>query len=158
VVRFAPRPDHRYAVRLRQAPKELGKVARFHLTVLGGRLEYAAKHGSVPFPADGAGVIAVGAVDEGGTRHRYSSCGPCPGAPKPDLAAVVPFPSVWRPQQPFSGTSAAAPQAAALAALLWSRHRDWTADRVRAELRQAAGAGGHSVETGFGVVRLPPPR
>ena len=44
---------------------------------------------------------------------EYSSCGPNSLRPKPDVVAPVPFASLWRPR-PFGGTSAAAPQAAAL--------------------------------------------
>jgi subtilisin family serine protease len=64
---------------------------------------------------------------------------------------------LWR-ERPFTGTSAAAPLAAALAALWWSRHRDWTADQVRKAMRSAArdlGPPGHDWETGYGLIHLP---
>jgi subtilisin family serine protease len=96
-------------------------------------------------------------VTEEGRRLGYSSCGPNSERPKPDLAATVPFASGWR-ERPFSGTSAAAPQAAGLAALEWGRHPDWTAARLREELRRAAadlGPAGHDFETGYGRIRLP---
>src|SRR5205807_9580880 len=102
-------------------------------------------------------VGAVGAVDARGHRQAYSSCGPNSSQTKPDLVAPVPFPSFWR-TRPFTGTSAAAPQAAALGALVWSRHPDWTALQVRATLQQAAvhaGPGRRDGETGFGQIRLP---
>jgi subtilisin family serine protease len=70
---------------------------------------------------------------------------------------MVPFPSLFR-ARPFSGTSAAAPQAAGLAALVWSRHPDWTAEQVRGALVRAAvhaGPGRHDSETGYGRVHLP---
>ena len=60
--------------------------------------------------------------------------------------------------RPFGGTSAASPQAAALAALVWSRHPDWTAEHVRGSLVRAAvhtGPGRHDSETGYGRVHLP---
>jgi hypothetical protein len=161
VVRFEPQPGHRYAVRVRGLgpEQENGRPeGRFHLTALGGRLQYATAGGSIPFPGDGGEVVAVGAVDSRGRRLGYSSCGPSGAAAKPDLAAVVPFPSVWRPEQPFAGTSAAAPQAAALAALVWSAHPGWTARQVREALAGAAAVGGkpgHSSETGHGALRLP---
>src|SRR5262249_43146347 len=120
-------------------------------------LDCATARGSIPFPGDGPEVIAVGAVDADGRRLAYSSCGPNSRQPKPDVVAPVPFPSVWRPK-PFSGTSAAAPQAAALAGLWWSRHPDWTANQVRAALRTSArdlGRPGHDFETGYGLVMLP---
>ena len=114
--------------------------------------------GSIAFPADGPEVIAVGAVDADGRRAPYSSCGPNSPRPKPDLVAVVPFPSQARPQ-PFAGTSAAAPQAAALAAVLWSRRPEWDAARVRQTLLGSAHdllTPGHDDETGYGLIALPP--
>jgi hypothetical protein len=153
-VRFNPQPEHAYSLRVRRLH---GPAGFFHLVVLGGGLQYSTCHGSIPFPGDGPEVIAVGAVDPEGHRLAYSSCGPNSDRPKPDLVAPVPFPSLWRPK-PFSGTSAAAPQAAALATLLFARHPDWTALHVRKSLETAAedlGPRGHDWETGFGRVRLP---
>jgi hypothetical protein len=153
-VRFTPRSGHEYALRVTGARRSQGF---FHLVVLGGGLQHTTEHGSIPFPGDGPEVVAVGAVDPSGHRLAYSSCGPNSDHPKPDFVAPVPFPSTWR-AKPFSGTSAAAPQAAALAALLFARHPDWTAHQVRKALEAAAedlGPPGHDWETGFGCVRLP---
>jgi subtilisin family serine protease len=160
VVHFHPRQGHHYAVRVRQLSVTATAQTRerFHLTVLGGKIQYASKTGSIPFPGDGPEVVAVGAVDEHGSRQVYSSCGPNQSGPKPDLVATVPFPSEWRPEQAFSGTSAAAPQAAGLAALVWARHAEWTANHVRLALRASAfrQVPGHNVEKGFGLLRMPP--
>src|SRR5207248_2316037 len=123
VVRFWPQARHTYQVRVHALGEPAGE---FHLVALGGGLDCATARGSIACPADGPAVIAVRAVDAWGQRVGYSACGPNSRRPKPDLVAPVPFPSRWRPQ-PFTGTSAAAPQAAALAALWWSRHPDWTA-------------------------------
>jgi hypothetical protein len=153
VVRFDPQTGHRYSFRVHRT---LGD-APFHCVALHSGLEHTSVRGSVCFPGDGAQVLAVGAVNETGRRMAYSSCGPNSARPKPDLVAAVPFPSLWR-TRPFAGTSAAAPQAAGLAAVLWSRHRDWTAEHVRNELQTAAldlGPRGHDPETGYGLVRLP---
>jgi subtilisin family serine protease len=154
VVGFAPQAGHDYAVRVRRLGSASGT---FHLVVLGGALAHSSRRGSIPFPADGPEVVAVGAVNEQGRRVSYSSCGPNSAQPKPDLSAMVPFPSLFR-DRPFTGTSAAAPQAAALAALVWCRHPDWTAAQVSAALRQAAvptGPARHNSETGYGRVHLP---
>ncbi len=154
VVKFTPRPGHVYQLRVRQ---KSGSPGQFHVVVLGGDLEFATPHGSVPCPADCPGVVAVGAVAENGVRLPYSSCGPCAAALKPDLVAPVPFPSVCR-SRPFSGTSAAAPQAAGMAALCWCRHPDWTPRKVRGILCQAAhdlGVPGPDWETGFGLIAMP---
>ncbi len=149
-VKFDPEPGHTYAARVRLAR---GTPGAFHLTVLGGGLEEATLHGSVPFPADGGEVIAVGAEDLQGKRQEYSSCGPNGSSPKPDFDAVVPFPSLWR-TRPFSGTSAAAPQAAGLAALLRSAHPDWPAERARRSLLQAARPQ-DATDLGGGEIHLP---
>jgi subtilisin family serine protease len=154
VVRFQPQTYHHYQVQVRLTH---GPAGRFHLAALAAGLEYSLAPGSISFPADGPEVIAVGAVDYDGHRQTYSSCGPNSERPKPDVVAPVPFPSQWR-AQPFAGTSAAAPQAAAVAALWWSRHPEWRAERVRKALVQTAydlGPPGHDCETGYGRIHLP---
>jgi hypothetical protein len=153
VVAFTPERESEYRVRVRN----WSSAGKFHLVVLGGGLRHTTPAGSIPFPGDGSEVIAVGAVDAAGQRLAYSSCGPKRGAAKPDLVAMVPFPSRWRPR-PFAGTSAAAPQAGALAALLWSRYSDWSASQIRAALLNAAcpcSANSPAWETGRGLLRLP---
>ncbi len=151
---FLPEEGHTYTARVRRLLPDPGA---FHIVALGGGLGCTTRQGSIPFPGDGPEVVAVGAVDDGGRRWAYSSCGPKEESVKPDLVAPVPFPSSWRPR-PFSGTSAAAPQAAALAALVWSRHPDWTAREVRAALSRCARPsppGSPAWETGFGCIHLP---
>jgi subtilisin family serine protease len=153
-VAFLPHEDHSYAVRVRPLDPQHGP---FHLAVLGGGLGYSRRRGSIPFPGDGPEVVAVGAVDASGHPWAYSACGPKEVGLKPDLVAPVPFPSRCR-ARPFSGTSAAAPQASALAALVWSRHPDWHAGQVRDALRRAArpaDPSSHDWETGHGRIRLP---
>jgi subtilisin family serine protease len=155
VVAFLPEPGGVYHARIRRLVNGAGE---FHLVVLGGGLRYSTSAGSIPFPGDGGEVIAVGAVDASGRRLAYSSCGSKRGAAKPDLVATVPFPSRWR-SRPFAGTSAAAPQAGALAALLWSRHTDWNALQIRTALQSAArpcSTTSPAWETGHGLLRLPP--
>ncbi len=158
VVRFDPEPDETYSLRVKCAPgRKPASEMKFHLVVLGANLEQCRCCGSIPFPADGSRVLAVGAVDRRGLRAAYSSCGPNSQKPKPDFVAMVPFPSQCR-LRPFSGTSAAAPQAAALAALLWSRESHADASKISGLLRAAAvdlGPRGHDWETGFGLIRLP---
>src|SRR5262249_54647048 len=110
-MRFAPGGGGGHVVPVRGGPGGGGKV---QLVALGGGRALTPPGGSIASPADGPEVIAVGAVDADGQRTPYSSCGPNSKEPKPDLVAEVPFPSLWR-DQPFTGTSAAAPQAAGLA-------------------------------------------
>jgi subtilisin family serine protease len=157
VIRFEPRPGQDYVVRLRCGAEARAVRDKFHLVALGANLAEYSQSGSIPFPGDGAHVMAVGAVDKQGKRLSYSSCGPNSSRPKPDFMGLVPFPSLFRPR-PFAGTSAAAPQAAGLAAICWSRFAEWTPSQVRAALQGAAldlGAPGHDCETGYGLIRLP---
>jgi hypothetical protein len=159
-VRFEPEPDSTYSLRVRcLEDRPESNRETFHVVVLGAALETTTSRGSIPFPGDGASVYAVGAVDAEKRRASYSSCGPNSTLPKPDFVATVPFPSLCR-QHPFSGTSAAAPQAAGLAALLWSYHPDWTPNQIHQKMRQTAldlGPPGHDYDTGYGLIRLPPP-
>lgn len=160
LVRFLPRPQRRYLVKIQEiSSADRAETEPFHLVVLGGSLMHTTSHGSIACPADGPGALAIGAVNAAGQRWDYSSCGPNSRWPKPDFVAPVPFPSLWR-ERPFSGTSAAAPQAAALAAVCWSKHADWTAEQVRQALRESAldlGPPGHDWETGYGMVMAPSP-
>jgi hypothetical protein len=153
-VRFMPEEGHTYAVRVRLRE---GTADRLHLTVLGGGLQVHTTQGSIPFPGDGSEVVAVGAVDSAGKRCSYSSCGGGCESAKPDFVAQVPFPSLWR-SKPFAGTSAAAPQAAALAAVLWGRHPTWSARKVRESLKASVrrlAKTPHDCETGYGRIELP---
>jgi subtilisin family serine protease len=157
VVRFEPDPDAKYQVKVRCVDAAMPRMEAFHLVALGGSLEHTTARGSIPFPGDGAKVLAVGAVDARGDRVPYSSCGPNSRLPKPDFVATVPFPSVCR-QKPFAGTSAAAPQAAGLAAVLWSSQPERTPAQITQSLRDSAidlGPPGHDPETGYGLIRLP---
>jgi subtilisin family serine protease len=157
VVRFEPAEGVAYDVKVRCLQSPAPEAEAFHLVALGGALDHASSRGSIPFPGDGARVFAVGAVDARKQRLAYSSCGPNSRLPKPDFMATVPFPSLCR-ARPFAGTSAAAPQAAALAALIWSHHPDWLPEQVTQALRESAldlGPPGHDCETGYGLIRLP---
>jgi subtilisin family serine protease len=154
VVRFEPKSGQSYQVRVRKLD---GPAGRFHVVGLSAYLAHYVTGGSITFPGDGAEVVTVGAVSPDGERAAYSSCGDSDAPPKPDLVAPVPFVSRTR-ARPFAGTSAATPQAAALAALTWARHPNWTAGQVRRALCESArdlGPVGFDRETGYGLVRLP---
>lgn len=157
VVRFVPKPTGRYAVRIRAVGKATSE--RFHLYVLGANLRQSLSAGSISFPGDGPEVVTLGAVEADERRAGYSSCGPNSAQLKPDLTALVPFVSAFR-ERPFSGTSAAAPQAAGLAAILWAKRPQGTACEIRDFLVKASrdlGPRGHDWETGHGLLRLPNP-
>ena len=153
-LRFVPEGGRSYRLRVRLTG---GQPGTFHLAALGSWLEHYTTPGSIAFPGDGPEWLTVGAVEANGRRATYSSCGPNSSQPKPELVAPVPFPTSSR-ARPFSGTSAAAPQVAGLAALVWSVHPDWTAEQVKQFLFRSCqdlGPPGHDNETGFGLIHLP---
>ena len=154
VIRFEPESSRSYAAHVRRLSEG---PSRFHLTSLSADLEITTPQSSVAFPADGPEVIGVGAVDADGRRLSYSSCGPNSTHFKPDMVAPVPFMSFCR-SRPFAGTSAAAPQAAGLAAVLWSENKSWVAREVSQKLIESTrdlGAPGPDFETGYGRIGLP---
>jgi len=155
-VRFVPEFGARYRVTVELIE---GKSSPFRLLVLGGDLEIATPGGCMVFPGDGAEVVAVGAVSANGIRLASSCTGIAGQRLKPDLVAPVPFPSHWR-SAPFGGTSAAAPQAAGVAALIWSRQTAADASRILQIMRANCvdiAPPGPDCETGHGQIKLPPP-
>jgi len=153
-VRYYPKSGHSYSFNVRRIRGDKGT---FHVFVLGAAVTHSSAEGSICFPGDGAEVLTIGAVDHEGRRAGYSSCGPNSKQLKPDFVAPVPFVSGWR-TRPFAGTSAATPQAAGLAALLWCKNPEWKAEQIRGKMKEAAqdvGPRGHDWETGHGIVRLP---
>jgi len=134
IVKFEPKSGSNYRVKVRLASGDPGE---FHLVALGASLSETVASGSVCCPADAQSVIAVGAMAVSGETFPYSSHTPTLTHTKPELMAIVPFASSWR-SRPFSGTSAAAPQAAGAAALYWSRFPMKSASDVKEALYQAA--------------------
>ena len=110
-------------------------------------------------PADGEGVISVGAVDALGRRAAFSSIGPTyDGRIKPDVMAmgegaytVDPF--TMDGYMRVDGTSFSAPLVAGVAALLLEAYPHWTPDKVQRVLRQTAGqAAAPDTLNGYGIV------
>lgn len=96
-----------------------------------GSLAHVTEDRSLGFPADSPNVFAVGAVDVSnpGTLEDYSSEGPVlgpggsqaapdPPNPKPDAVSVARVSTVAYGAGGFAGTSASAPHAAGVAAIL----------------------------------------
>lgn len=110
-------------------------------------------------PADAFGAMAVGATTLGGTVAGFSSRGPTvDGRIKPDIAAPgVDVASVDRGTMDqyvtWNGTSAAAPVAAGLAALILEARPDLTAQQLADLLRDTASqAATPDNDRGWGII------
>ncbi|MFO0968314.1 MAG: hypothetical protein U0793_22395 [Gemmataceae bacterium] len=117
-------------------------------------------HFSIAFPGDGERVVTVAAVDPGGERKSYSSCGSTSPPLKPGTAAVVPASPRRYGRNRSPARRPPPPQVAALAALVLARHPEWAPRQVHAFLEKASldlGAPGVDCETGHGLARLPAP-
>jgi subtilisin family serine protease len=115
--------------------------------------------GSIGAPADAPGVISVGAVNGIGNLTGFSSTGPTyDRRVKPDVVALGS--AVWTAQARTwdryvrqSGTSFSAPLVAGCAALVLSRHPDWSVEEVRDALTMSASrADRPDNEYGWGIV------
>lgn len=132
--------------------------------------------GPVSYPAAYKQVIAVGAVDSAKQRTFYSNGGPeldlvAPGGSSEDLngdgqpdaimqetfklhSGFAFFDIGWN-YYPLMGTSMASPHVAGVAALIKSRHPDWSADEIRQALTATAedlGSAGPDEDYGYGLV------
>ena len=149
-----------------------GTAPRMDLFVDRGAFhDYAVASSSLLEPASSPAALAAGALCwKDGSLASYSSRGPTiDGRVKPDIAGFDsttsatygPF-NIGHPcgVTGFAGTSAAAPHAAGVAAIVKQRNPAWTATQVQAHLEATAqdlGAAGKDSEYGAGRLRLDVP-
>ncbi|HEY2944213.1 MAG TPA: S8 family serine peptidase [Vicinamibacteria bacterium] len=117
------------------------------------------QHNTLGAPADGAHVLAIGAVGPTGIRASFSSVGPsADGRTKPDLAAQgqavkVAFPGSVNRYGTANGTSFSCPLTAGVVALLLQLNPSATPDDVAGVLRATASqAGAPDNLLGWGIV------
>lgn len=117
--------------------------------------------GRVTMPADGFGVLAVGATDVSDVLASFSSIGPtADGRIKPDAVApgkdiVVADPTTSDRYLSTQGTSYATPLVAGAAAIILQVHPEWTPAEVSRALRWTAqdlGPAGPDNSYGWGMI------
>src|SRR5262245_6008212 len=110
-----------------------------------GNSGFNRSHNTLGAPADGAHVLAIGAVDARGFRASFSSVGPtADGRIKPDLAAQgedvkVAYPGTVSRYALADGTSFSCPLTAGVVALLLQVNPAATPDDIAGVLRSTAG-------------------
>jgi subtilisin family serine protease len=118
----------------------------------------AAKGNPSASPANCGGVLAVGATDAWDRVARFSTHQPYVGVSAPGVGILSTYfdPKTNKHEYAkLSGTSMAAPFVAGLAALVRSRHKDWTVDQVITRITSTAddlGARGRDPYYGSGRV------
>lgn len=109
------------------------------------------------YPAGLPGVVAVGATDEEGKVTKFSSYGPHLALAAPGSEMAVRCDKNEGTCKGEGGTSAAAALASASAALIWSKHPDWTANQVLRVMIETAGLAAEGKEPskylGHGIIR-----
>ncbi|MFD7231295.1 type VII secretion-associated serine protease mycosin [Streptomyces sp. NPDC059881] len=104
------------------------------------------------YPASFEGVLAVASSDRNNERAAFSQSGDFVGiaAPGVDMISTVPGGGHCTD----NGTSFSAPYVAGIAALIKSKHTDWSQEQIVAQIQQTAerSVAGHDRLVGWGVV------
>lgn len=104
------------------------------------------------YPASYDGVLAVAASDRNNERASFSQQGDFVGIAAPGVDMVTTVPGGGHCAD--NGTSFSAPYVAGIAALIRSKHKDWTREQIVAQIQQTAerSTGDHDRLVGWGVV------
>ncbi|RNL72992.1 type VII secretion-associated serine protease mycosin [Streptomyces sp. I6] len=104
------------------------------------------------YPASYEGVLAVASSDRNNERAAFSQSGDFVGIAAPGVDVVSTVPGGGHCAD--NGTSFSAPYVAAVAALIRSKHEEWTQEQIVAQIQQTAerSVAGHDRLVGWGVV------
>ncbi|MHB1406494.1 MAG: S8 family serine peptidase [Desulfitobacteriaceae bacterium] len=110
----------------------------------------------IDYPAADPDVIAVTATDQNDKIASFSKTGPQAVLAAPGVNILSDYWSSSRSGYAYSdGTSMASPFVAGVAALVWSKHPDWSAEQVRTVLETSAadlGPAGRDDSYGYGRI------
>ncbi|WP_326610164.1 type VII secretion-associated serine protease mycosin [Streptomyces scopuliridis] len=129
----------------RALAKEIVIVASAGNDGLGGNVKET-------YPASYNGVLAVASSDRNNERAAFSQSGEFVGVAAPGVDMVSTVPGGGHCAD--NGTSFSAPYVAGVAALIKSKHKDWTRKQIVAQIQQTAerSIAGHDRLVGWGVV------
>ncbi|GAA3118335.1 type VII secretion-associated serine protease mycosin [Streptomyces rectiviolaceus] len=104
------------------------------------------------YPASYEGVLAVAASDRNNERASFSQSGQFVGVAAPGVDMISTVPDGGHCSD--NGTSFSAPYVAGVAALIKSKHSNWTSRQITAQIKQTAerSVAGHDRLVGWGVV------
>ncbi|MGW6772458.1 type VII secretion-associated serine protease mycosin [Streptomyces sp. NPDC055037] len=104
------------------------------------------------YPASYKGVLAVASSDRNNERAAFSQSGEFVGVAAPGVDMISTVPGGGHCAD--NGTSFSAPYVAGVAALIKSKHKDWTRQQIVAQIQQTAerSTAGHDRLVGWGVV------
>ncbi|MEU0279673.1 type VII secretion-associated serine protease mycosin [Streptomyces sp. NPDC006195] len=104
------------------------------------------------YPASYDGVLAVASSDRNNERAAFSQSGEFVGVAAPGVDMISTVPGGGHCAD--NGTSFSAPYVAGVAALIKSKHEDWTRQQIIAQIQQTAerSTAGHDRLVGWGVV------
>lgn len=127
-------------------------VAKGHLIVASAGNDGLGGNVKRTYPAWYEGVLAVASSDRNNERAPFSQSGDFVdvAAPGVDMISTVPLGGHCSD----NGTSFSAPYVTGVAALIKSKHRDWTPRQITAQIQQTAerSTSGHDRLVGWGVV------
>ncbi len=103
------------------------------------------------YPASYEGVLAVASSDRNNERAPFSQSGEFVGVSAPGVDMVSTVPGGGHCAD--NGTSFSAPYVAGIAALIKSKHKDWSQEQIVAQIQQTAerSVAGHDRLVGWGV-------
>ncbi|MBT2506945.1 type VII secretion-associated serine protease mycosin [Streptomyces sp. ISL-98] len=103
------------------------------------------------YPASYEGVLAVASSDRNNERAPFSQSGEFVGVAAPGVDMVSTVPGGGHCAD--NGTSFSAPYVAGIAALIKSKHKDWSQEQIVAQIQQTAerSVAGHDRLVGWGV-------
>ncbi|MBT2526847.1 type VII secretion-associated serine protease mycosin [Streptomyces sp. ISL-99] len=103
------------------------------------------------YPASYEGVLAVASSDRNNERAPFSQSGEFVGVSAPGVDMVSTVPGGGHCAD--NGTSFSAPYVAGIAALVKSKHKDWSQEQIVAQIQQTAerSVAGHDRLVGWGV-------